>query len=210
MSQRTPPPLSIPVAVLAAGSSSRMGAHKLLLDLSGRPLVAWSVMSAEASRAGEILVILGRDAGAVAAALPAGRHTNIVNDNAVRGQSTSLARAVTSISPDAPGFIVVLADQPFMDARSIDAALDAARLSPEIVVMGVTASGAGHPVYLPRRLFPRIVALTGDMGARDIIAAERDSIIRVPLDNPYAQFDVDSPEDYARAVELARSMLPAS
>ncbi len=190
------------VAVLAAGTSSRMGQHKLLLPLAGRPVVAWSTLAASASRAREVLVILGRDADAVQAALPPGRYRTLINADFARGQGTSLALAAASVAPDVMGLIVLLADQPFMDVASIDRIIAAADRWPERIIMGSVSGYAGHPVYLPRRLFADLRALSGDMGARELISRERETVIEEPLANDLARLDVDTSADYQRALEM--------
>ncbi len=168
--------IDITVVVLAAGTSSRMGQHKLLLPLAGKPVITWSVLAASASQAREVLVILGRDAVAVQEALPPGRYRALINKRFERGQGTSLALAASSTSPEARGLLVLLADQPFMDTDSIDHVLLAAEREPDRIIMGSVNGQAGHPVYLPRRLFADLRALSGDVGAREIIARERDAV----------------------------------
>lgn len=205
MTQREPPDkqTNIVVVILAAGASSRMGQHKLLLPLAGKPVIAWPVLAACASRASEVILIVGRDAQAVRAALPPGRHRTLINTDYERGQGTSLALAAAFTSSEVAGLIVLLADQPFMDTNSIDRVFLAAEREPDRIIMGSVLSHAGHPVYLPRRLFADLRALSGDRGARDIISRERASALLEPLANDFAHFDVDTSSDYQRALELA-------
>lgn len=194
---------SVSVAVLAAGASSRMGRHKLLLPLAGKPVVTWPVLAACASQAREVLVVLGRDAIAVQTALPPGRYHTLINPEYARGQGTSLALATSSLAPGATGLIVLLADQPFMDTASIDQILIAAGQWPDRIIVGSINGHAGHPVYLPQRLFAELLALTGDIGAREIIARERGAVRKEPLANDLAHLDVDTDKDYQRAREMA-------
>lgn len=194
--------------VLAAGSSSRMGTHKLLMPLGGRPLVAWSVLAANSSQADEVLIILGRDADVARKALPAGSYRVLINPRYEAGQGTSLALAVAELPKLTIGIVALLADQPFMTAAAINRVLNAARREPERIIQSVADGGAGHPVYLPRRVFPGLQALNGDTGAREIIAREHADVLLEPIENNLAQFDVDTPEDYARALTLAH-LLPS-
>lgn len=193
----------VPIVILAAGASTRMGSHKLLLDLAGRPVAAWSVIAACASQAADVVIVLGRDADTLEAALPQKRQRSLRNPAYAQGQGTSLALAVTAIADTAPGVVILLADQPFMDADSIDRVLNAASATPDNIVVGSVDGDTGHPVYLPQRLFVELAALGGDRGARDVLARERDHLIKVTLSNAHAHLDVDTSEDYARAVKLA-------
>lgn len=196
---------TIAAIILAAGRSSRMGAHKLLLPLDGTPLLAWSIAAACASDAQPVIVALGREAGEVAAALPAGRYAIVVNPRFEEGMGTTLALAVSHLPPEVAGTIVLLGDQPFMPTSVIQAVLVAARERPDNIAMGMRAGQRGHPVYLPRRVFARVQALTADEGARTIIAEERDDITLIPIAEEHALFDVDTLEDYQRAQMLAQS-----
>lgn len=195
----------IAAIILAAGRSSRMGEHKLLLPLGARPLLAWSVSAACASRARPIILTLGRAAAEVSAQLPEGPYTTLINPRFEEGMGTSLALAVTWLPPDVLGVVVTLGDQPFMSAHAIDAVLAAARAHPDLIAMGVHGARRGHPVYLPRRLFGELAALSGDEGARTLIAREPDRITLVPLADERAFLDVDTPEDYERARAIAQS-----
>ncbi len=199
---------NISLAVLGAGASSRMGEHKLLLPLAGKPVIAWSALAASVSQAREVLIILGRDASAVQAALPPGRYHALINPEFARGQGTSLALAVKSTSAVSAGLIITLADQPFMDTASIDRVIVAAEQWPDRIIMGSVNGRAGHPVYLPRRLFADLLALSGDVGAREIIARERATVIEEPLTNELAHLDVDTNEDYQHALTMAYRLGP--
>jgi molybdenum cofactor cytidylyltransferase len=200
------PPDAIPAIILAAGRSSRMDGHKLLLPLNGKPLLAWSIASACDSTARPVIVTLGRAADEVAAALPTGPYTIVVNQRFAEGMGTSLACAVASLPPAVAGALILLGDQPFMPTEVIDAALAAARAQPARIVMGVYGQRQGHPVYLPRRVFAELLALRDDAGARTIIAREADAVIRIPVADEDALFDVDTLADYRQAQEIAQRL----
>lgn len=201
---------AIAAIILGAGASSRMGEHKLLLPLGGRPLIAWSVAAACASPARPVVVALGRAAeevrGALATALPGAPYTVVVNQRFAQGMGTSLAMAIASLPTEVAGALILLGDQPLMPTAAIEATLAAARAQPERIAMGVysDASGKrrGHPVYLPRRVFGELLALSGDEGARAIIARAGDDLTLVPIADVSALLDVDTLEDYQRAREL--------
>ena len=195
----------IAAIILAAGRSSRMGEHKLLLPLGDRPLLAWSLAAVCASRARPVILALGRAASEVSAHLPPGPYATVVNHRFEEGMGTTLALAVTLLPPNVAGAIVTLGDQPFMSTQAIDAVLAAARARPDTIAMGVHAARRGHPVYLPRRLFGELAALSGDEGARTVIGRERDQITLVPLDDERLVLDVDTPEDYERAKAIVQA-----
>src|SRR5487761_2226467 len=103
MNDTIPADITIAAIILAAGSSSRMGAHKLLLPLAGKPLLAWSVAAVCASDARPILLALGRDAAAVAGSLPRGPYSVVINPHFADGMGTTLALAIGQLPPDVAG-----------------------------------------------------------------------------------------------------------
>lgn len=208
---------TIAAIILGAGTSSRMGEHKLLLPLGGKPLIAWSVAAACASSARPVVVALGRAAevvtGAVTAALPGASYSVVVNQRFAQGMGTSLALAVASLPAGVIGALILLGDQPFMPTEAMEAVLAAARAQPERIAMGgYGGSGRrrGHPVYLPRRVFPELLALGDDEGARSIIARADDDLTLVAIADDIALLDVDTPEDYRRAQALAERLIQSS
>src|SRR5258706_10124052 len=97
----SPSETSIAAVVLAAGRSTRMGAHKLLLPLGDRPLVSYAVAAACASRAAPVVVVLGHDAEAVRAALPPHRQRYVVNDAFASGMASPPRARLAPLPPTA-------------------------------------------------------------------------------------------------------------
>jgi molybdenum cofactor cytidylyltransferase len=190
--------------VLAAGGSRRMGAPKQLLVLRGRPLVVHVVEAALASALDEVVVVLGRDADAVRAALAQHRDPRlrlVVNPRWEQGQSESLRCGLAAADPDASAAAVILADQPGLTAALVDRVLAAFRASTAAAARPVypEAGGApGHPVVLSRHLFGELRALRGDTGARALLEAHPEWLLSVPLPGK-PPGDIDTPEDHRRA-----------
>lgn len=201
---REPPGAArIAAILLAAGSSSRMGAHKLLLPLNDRPLLAWGLAAVCASSARPIILALGRAAEEVVAALPEGPYTTVVNADYAQGMGTTLALAVSRLPSDVAGALILLGDQPFMTTAAIEDVLAVARRQPERIAQGAHSQRRGHPVYLPRRTFAQLQSLRADEGARAIVAREGDAVMLVDIADEHAQFDVDTLDDYRQAQTIA-------
>lgn len=195
--------------VLAAGSSSRMGAHKLLLPLGGKPLVAYAVAAACASAAQPVVVVLGRAADDVRAALPAGRFRTVVNPDYATGMAASLRvglRTLRETSGDAiSGVLIALADQPLAGADLFDTLLCAAAETPTAIIAASYSGRRGNPVIFPVALFGELERVAGDEGGRGVIARHPDRLRLVEWLDARAALDVDRPADYERIVSLLAS-----
>src|SRR5215831_18057120 len=117
----TQEPRSVAAIILAAGRSSRMGTHKLLLPYKGRPIVNWVLAAACASQVDSIIVIIGHDAQQVDAALQAERWFLVIqNPWYVDGMSTSLRIGLAATPSDVDGALILLGDQPLITPELIN------------------------------------------------------------------------------------------
>jgi molybdenum cofactor cytidylyltransferase len=184
--------------VLAGGTSSRFGQPKQLLELEGRPLLQHAVDAAAAAGLDEVVVVLGHLAGDIAAALslPAGART-VVNPDYATGQASSMRTGLVAASPDADGAIILLGDQPGMSPAHIGAVAGAFRAGAGPIVQGSYRGTPSHPVLLARSLWPELMAVEGDKGAREVIKAHRGEVTLVELDAEVPP-DLDTVEDYRR------------
>ncbi len=198
----------IAAVVLAAGRSTRMGGpNKLLAEIGGRPLVRIVAEEALKSRARPVIVVTGHQRDQVEAALK-GLDVQIVhNPNFADGLSTSVKTGLAAVPQSADGAIVCLGDMPQVRAGLIDKLLEA--FDPErsaLVVIPVIAGKRGNPVVWSRRFFPELMALDGDVGARNMIARYVEAVAEVPLADTAALVDVDTPEALAEVkAELERA-----
>lgn len=193
---------TIAAIVLAAGRSSRMGQHKLLLPLGGRPLVSYAVEAAAASVAEPVLIVLGYQATEVAEALPSGRCTTCINPNYASGMASSLRLGIETLSSlgdgTSPiiGVAVLLGDQPLVSTDLINRLLAAATSDPDAIIAAAYQGQRGTPVYFPRHLWSELLQIGGDEGGRSVIARHQDLLRLQPFTDPAAGLDVDRMEDY--------------
>lgn len=188
-----------PVAgiVLAAGRSTRLGRPKQLLDLGGRPLLRRTLDNALASSLDQVLLVLGHRADEIAAALGDHPARAIVNPEYAEGQATSVVAGVAALPSDIVGAMLLLGDQPGITPEIIDALLAAWRATPGPIAAPVYGGTIGNPILFRRDLFPDLLRLTGDRGARAIVRARSDDVLRVPVPKESPPPDVDTEEDYA-------------
>lgn len=184
--------------VLAGGTSSRLGQPKQLLTLQGRPVLQYVIDAAGAAGLDEVVVVLGHVAEEVAAALtlPAGARV-AVNADYATGQASSMRCGLAAASAASDAALVLLGDQPGMPASHIRAVADAFMAGSGPVVQGSYRGTPSHPVLFARSVWPTLLAVDGDKGAREVIRAHPDWVHRVELDADIPP-DLDTIEDYRR------------
>ena len=189
--------------MLAAGSSRRLGRPKQLLAIDGRPLLQHAVDAAAAAGVGEVVVVLGAAMDEIVAAveLPAGARV-VANPDHASGQASSLRAGLDALGADVGRAVVLLGDQPRVPVEAIRAVAAA----PGPIARAAYRGSPGHPVAFDRRVWPELRAVTGDRGARDVMARHPGWVTAVALDAP-APGDVDTEEDYRR---LLRNECPES
>ena len=188
----------IAAIVLAAGLSSRMGPrNKLLEPVGGGPMVRRVAATAVASGADPVLVVTGHDAAAVKAVLQGLDVALIFNPNYADGLSTSLHAGVTALPTRIEGALILLGDMPEVDV-SVAQALMAAFIGTSAICVPVHHGRRGNPVLWGRRYFTEMMELTGDGGAKPLMARHYANLIEVEIANDSIFHDVDAPEDLAR------------
>ncbi|MBS3023906.1 MULTISPECIES: NTP transferase domain-containing protein [Acidiphilium] len=191
--RRTAP--KIAVIVLAAGRSSRAAPqNKLLARLQdGRALVAATVDHALAARAALVLVVTGHQDDAVREALT-GRPVRFVHAAAfASGMAASLAAGINALPADTAAALICLGDMPLVDAAAIDRMI--AAYDPDegrAIVVPTHRGRRGNPILWDRSFFPEIAALTGDAGARHILARHVDRIAEVEMPDDAVLRDFDT------------------
>lgn len=182
--------------VLAAGLARRMGRQKLLLPFRGRPIVHWSVESLR-PHVDDLIVVTGVDGEAVRAALEGLAVRFVGNPHPEAGQGSSIAVGVAAVTPSTRAVIIALGDQPRVPVDVVPALLSAWRRTGHPIAAPVYRGVQGTPVLFAAEVFSELRTLTGDMGARGVVAAHRDRVARVAFDIEMPA-DVDTPEDFAR------------
>ncbi|WP_223470629.1 MULTISPECIES: nucleotidyltransferase family protein [unclassified Pseudomonas] len=191
---------SIGVIILAAGSGSRFrriagpDKDKLLADCTGRDGAVRSVIE-------QVLVNL-----------PAALEKRLLVTSRDRPQAVRMAQAYdcdfveldspglgdsiaagVQACPDLDGWLIVLGDMPFILPSSIEQVV--AGIRTDGISVPVLAGEYGHPVGFGRGFGPKLMALTGDRGAKVLFAGAQ--VVEVPVDDPGVTWDVDVPEALA-------------
>ena len=196
--------MNVAAAVLAAGTASRMGEHKLLLEVGGEPLIRRSVRSLLGAGFGRVTVVVGREPERIEAALAGLPCAFALNpDYATQGMERSLRAAVLGTPLGSDGLLFTLADMAFVSSATHRSLLETFERERPLVAASRYGEVIAPPHLFSHELFG--VLGTPGNGAKPLILQhlERVAFVEQP---PEGLFDVDTPED----LERARMLLAAT
>lgn len=184
----------IAAVVLAAGTSTRLGEPKQLVMLGGETLLERAVRIAHEAGCAPVVVVLGAAHLEILAHGQLGNAAPVINDKWKEGMSSSIrlgVRTLGFIEEGAEGVVLMTCDQPAVTPEHLKMLM----LGQEVKASRY-AGRNGVPVYFPKEYFSELMALTGDAGARSLIAQAASE------EMAHGELDIDTPEDFARAREL--------
>ncbi|SEE48999.1 molybdenum cofactor cytidylyltransferase [Rhizobiales bacterium GAS191] len=195
--------MSIAAVILAAGRSTRMGANKMLADIDGEPLIRRTVAAVLGSQANPVILVSGHEAKALTEALAGLDLLHVHNPRYAQGLSTSLIAGIGAVPQSAAGAVICLGDMALVGAGIIGALMARFEQVPAVgAVVPVHAGEWGNPVLVARKLFPEIVTLSGDAGARKLLQGREDVEV-VEIADDAVLIDADTPA----ALESMRAKL---
>jgi molybdenum cofactor cytidylyltransferase len=199
--------MAISGILLAAGTASRMGRNKLLLELEGETLLHRATRRAIEAGLDPVLVVLGHEADMARRALDGLACTPVLNPDHRQGMSSSLSAGVLAVPPEAEAAVTVLADMPFVEAEMIRAVVERWRSTGAPVVASRYGTVLAPPTLYARSLFPLLTGGTGEGRGREVVRAQgaRASFVDWPVE-ALADLDVASDLERARARVGARSV----
>ncbi len=180
--------------LLCGGGASRFGADKLL---AGEPPIVARAALALAGATTHALAVIPADRPRLSNALASAGLEVVATRRTARGMGASLAAGIEA-SRDADGWIVALGDMPAIRPETCRAVADAIAAGASIAAPFDAAGRRGHPVGFAAALRDELLALDGDIGARELLARHADSIEAVVTDDPGIFVDIDTREDLGR------------
>ncbi len=169
-------------------------------------MIMWVLDAVMKTGIGEIIVVLGHEAGRIEEAL-SGYPVQIVrNPDYADGMATSISVGIKAASRDAAGYMVCLSDLPFIKDNvynSLMAAFnDAYRIDARAIVRPVFESRQGHPVIFASTYRTQLLQCAGDEGARQIVRANRSHVRLHEVQTGSILQDLDTPEAYRKALSF--------
>lgn len=196
-----------PVAgiLLAAGAGTRMGTNKMRLPLEGEPIARRTARLAMYAGVEPLVAVIGFEADKVAADLRGLGCETVVNPDYTGPMSTSLHLGLRQLPEEIEAVLILLGDMPFTTKYMARKVVDIAATNDVPLVVSRYGDVTAPPLVFRRSLFPELLAWTGEGCGKAVVRAHADEAYYV--DWPvWTLTDVDTPEDYDRAVERVRTM----
>ena len=186
--------------VLGAGGSKRLDAPKQLLPYGAGTLLGHVVGIARDCRFDQVIVALGGAAEDVRASVDLGGADVVVNDAYGAGCASSIAAALTVVESRCDVLVLMLGDQPGVEAATVAALLEGRGGAPLAICR--YDDGRGHPIAFARRMFADLAGLHGDKGVWRLLDRHAGEVAEVPVAGRIP-LDVDTPEDYQSLLDTA-------
>ena len=185
--------------LLAAGSATRFGSDKLSHRLPHGVTIAVQAARHMRSVVPKAFAVVKPGGERLAEALSEYCEI-VVCDNAADGMGASLACAARAAGK-ADGYLIALADMPFVRASSIVAVRDAIASGAPLAAPYLRAR-RGHPVGISGDFYEQLLAAKGDEGARQLLSANESRLVKIPVGDPGVIRDIDTPEDLSPPLKV--------
>nr|WP_315186896.1 nucleotidyltransferase family protein [uncultured Flavobacterium sp.] len=185
------------ILILAAGSSSRMGRPKQLLEFESGTLLIHVIKTANNSKLYPIVVVLGANEELIKNSLQEQQLIIVTNENWQEGMASSIVKGITFIKekyPDTDGIIIAVGDQPHINTTQLHQLVEAQNTSRLPIVACSYAGIIGTPALFHQSVFPELMSLKGDIGAKKIIEKRIQDVVTINFDKGI--IDIDTEKEY--------------
>ncbi|HEV7672835.1 MAG TPA: nucleotidyltransferase family protein [Thermoanaerobaculia bacterium] len=194
---RSEPPLPVAGILLAAGTSSRMGTNKMLLDINGESVLHRAARHTREAGLDPLLVVLGHEAERARLEIADLPCRVVINEQYEMGIASSLRAGFAALPPECGAAVVLLADMPHVTAEMLAALVAHYRTTGARLVASQFGEVKAPPTLYDASLFPELAAVSDVRCAQQVVKRHLDEA--VVLSWPEARLaDLDRPEDWAR------------
>jgi len=189
----------IGVVLLAAGSASRMGEPKQLLEWNKESFLQRAIRELKDSEIGPVVVVTGAWSTLIHPHLEALEVAFCENLNWKKGMGSSMQTGLQFLIatyPELEACLLVLVDQVLIQASHLQKLVQVYRVNGEVPVAAAYQGRLGVPALFPKAYFPNLLDLPPQVGARKLLNQPNLEVQSIPL--PEAAFDIDTPEAYAQ------------
>ena len=189
--------MNVAAMVLAAGSSSRMGRSKQMLEINGEMLLAKTVNTVLASKIRDVVVVLGADEQAHRHILIPFPIRVVFNDQWKKGMGSSIKAGLHHLVASrstCDAVLIFVCDQPLLTVEIIATIVQTFEQTKKPVIASGYSNVPGVPVLFARSYFAKLEQLPDDHGAKRIIQQNPSDVVTVPF--PGGEIDLDTMQDY--------------
>lgn len=187
--------------VLAAGESKRMGRPKQLLSFGSSTILEHVVENLLRSRVGELILVLGHQSGPIMARFEGSAVKIAINPAYQEGMSTSIGCGIRAASTESRAYLVALGDQPLVRSEVVDRLIAEYEDQGKGIVLPAFGGLPGHPVIFDQKYRDELLSLSGDKGAKSIVAGHSQDVHQVEVDTASVVYDIDKWEDYQEQLQ---------
>jgi len=185
--------------ILAAGGSSRFGQSKQLLPFRGKTLLRTIINAACEAGCSPVVVVIGSNDEKIHPELAHAKVIEVRNANWQRGIGSSIRSGVQALidyAPDVAAILLLVCDQPAVNARVIENLIATRETTKKEIVASSYADTVGVPALFDRSLFERLLSLGDEAGAKSIILQNLDRVAQFAF--PEGAIDIDTWEDWEK------------
>lgn len=184
--------------LLAAGSSSRLGRPKQLIEFQGKKLIQKAIDEAQKSKADTLVVVLGWNPDLIKSGFDSSQTSIVINESWEQGMATSMQAGLRFLRekehPDQ--VILMLVDQPYVESKLLDRLILEKERTGKGIVACSYSDTLGVPAIFDRAYFDEMLSLKGSEGAKKVIMKNRAEVFAV--DFPLGAMDLDTEGDLER------------
>jgi molybdenum cofactor cytidylyltransferase len=182
----------IPIIILAAGISSRLGQPKQLLEYEGETLLNRTIRVAN-EVSDDVVVVLGARFQEISQTVLNKNVQIIFNENWESGMASSVIEGIKT-HLNAEKVIISLCDQPYLNTSIFESLILEEKSSRKPIIASNYGNQIGVPILFNQLVYNDLLSLKGDKGARSILPKYNDSIGQI--DFPNGAIDIDTVEDW--------------
>jgi molybdenum cofactor cytidylyltransferase len=182
------------ILILAAGNSSRLGSPKQLIEFEGQTLIE-RITETALSISEEIVMVLGGNAEHILPKLERFKDvvSIVINPEWQEGMGTSIRLGVEKLAEKSDLILILLSDQPYISKVLLQNMMQISASSQKPIVSCVYNNTLGVPMLFDKSIFPELLKLKGDKGAKSFLKYYEGKISMI--DFPEGIIDIDTKQD---------------
>ena len=185
--------------LLAAGNSTRLGKPKQLLQYNGKTLLQQTINIAVGANINPLIVVVGANVDKISTEVDVDKAAIVFNKNWKTGMASSIITGLNFLVEKYPltdAVIFMMCDQPFVSINLLNNLITVQKKTAKPIVCSSYQNVLGVPALFHKNIFPALLLLAGDTGARKIIQQYPGDVASVLFEK--GNIDIDTAEDYEK------------